>query len=61
MFAQAWLQIILTLLAIFLISILLGRYMARIVIGQPTKLDRIFDPVDNAIYLLIGRRPPDKR
>jgi hypothetical protein len=55
MFAQAWLQIILTLLPIFLISILLGRYMARIVIGQPTKLDRIFDPVDNAIYFLIGR------
>ena len=56
MFAQAWLQIILTLLAIFLVSIPLGRYMARIVMGRPTKLDRIFDPIDNAIYFLIGRR-----
>jgi potassium-transporting ATPase potassium-binding subunit len=56
MSAQAWLQIILTLLAIFLVSIPLGRYMARIVTGQPTKLDRIFDPIDNAIYFLIGRR-----
>ena len=56
MSAQAWLQIILTLLAIFLVSIPLGRYMARIVMGRPTKLDRIFDPVDNAIYFLIGRR-----
>ncbi len=56
MSAQAWLQIILTLLAIFLVSIPLGRYMGRIVMGRPTKLDRIFDPIDNAIYFLIGRR-----
>ena len=56
MSAQAWLQIILTLLAIFLVSIPLGRYMARIVMGRPTKLDRIFDPIDNVIYFLIGRR-----
>jgi potassium-transporting ATPase potassium-binding subunit len=56
MSAQAWLQIILTLFAIFLVSIPLGRYMARIVMGRPTKLDRIFDPIDNAIYFLIGRR-----
>jgi potassium-transporting ATPase potassium-binding subunit len=55
MSAQAWLQIILTLLAIFLVSIPLGRYMARVVMGRPTKLDRIFDPIDNAIYFLIGR------
>jgi hypothetical protein len=56
MSAQAWLQIILTLIAIFLVSIPLGRYMARIVMGRPTKLDRIFDPNDNAVYFLIGRR-----
>src|SRR6202022_1564050 len=56
MSAQAWLQIILTLLAIFLVSIPLGRYMARIVMGRPTKLDRIFDPIDNVIYFLIVRR-----
>src|ERR1700724_1592679 len=56
MSAQALLQIILTLFAILLVSIPLGRYMARIVMGRPTKLDRIFDPIDNAIYFLIGRR-----
>ncbi len=56
MSAQAWLQIILTLVAIFLVSIPLGRYMARVVTGQSTMLDRIFDPIDNAIYFLIGRR-----
>ena len=37
----AWLQIILTLLAIFLLSIPLGRYMARIVMGRKTWLDWI--------------------
>jgi K+-transporting ATPase ATPase A chain len=56
MSAQAWLQIGLTLLAIFLISIPLGRYMAKVVTGQKTWFDRIFDPLDNAIYFLIGRR-----
>jgi K+-transporting ATPase ATPase A chain len=56
MSAQAWLQIILTLITIFLVSIPLGRYMARIVMGQPTKLDRVFNPIDNVIYFLIGRR-----
>ena len=53
---QAWLQIVLTLLAILLISIPLGRYMARVVTGQRTFFDRIADPIDNAIYFLIGRR-----
>jgi potassium-transporting ATPase potassium-binding subunit len=56
MSAQAWLQIILTLITIFLVIIPLGRYMARIVMGQPTKLDRVFNPIDNVIYFLIGRR-----
>jgi potassium-transporting ATPase potassium-binding subunit len=54
--AQAWLQIAVTLVAIFLVSIPLGRYMARIVMDRPMKLNRIFDPIDNAIYFLIGRR-----
>jgi K+-transporting ATPase ATPase A chain len=56
MSAQAWLQIILTLVAIFLVSIPLGRYITRVVTGQSTMLDLIFDPIDNAIYFLIGRR-----
>jgi len=54
--ASAWLQIILTLLAIFLLSIPTGRYMARINMGQKTRFDRFFDPIDNAIYFLIGRK-----
>ena len=55
MAVPAWLQIILTLLAIFLLSIPTGRYMARIVMGRKTRFDRFFDPIDNAIYFLIGR------
>ena len=57
MTSQGWLQIGLTLLIGFLISIPVGRYLARIVTwtAKPS-LDRLFDPIDNAIYLLIGRR-----
>ncbi len=55
MSAPGWLQIGFTLLAIFLLSIPAGRYMARVVMGQRTSFDRFFDPIDNAIYFLIGR------
>jgi potassium-transporting ATPase potassium-binding subunit len=56
MTASAWLQIAVTLIAIFLLSIPTGRYMARIVMGQKTRVDWLFDPIDNAIYFLIGRK-----
>ena len=35
--ALAWLQIIVILLAIFLLSIPTGRYMARVVMGRQTR------------------------
>ena len=53
---QSWLQVGLTLLIGFLISIPVGRYLASVVMGRATLLDRVFDPVDNCIYLLIGKR-----
>jgi len=53
---QAWLQIAITLIVIFALSIPTGRYLAQIVMGQRTLFDRFFDPVDNAIYFLIGRK-----
>jgi K+-transporting ATPase ATPase A chain len=56
MTAAAWLEIALTLITIFLLSIPTGRYMARIVMSQETSFDRLFDPVDNALYFLIGRK-----
>jgi potassium-transporting ATPase potassium-binding subunit len=56
MTASAWLQIAFTLIAISLLSIPAGRYMARIVMGRKTWLDWFFDPVDNALYFLVGRK-----
>jgi potassium-transporting ATPase potassium-binding subunit len=60
---QAWLQIGLILLTIFLLSIPVGRYLANIVMDRRTWADPVFDPIDNALYLLIGRtataRPMD--
>ena len=53
---QGWLQVGLTLLIGFLISIPVGRYLASVVTGRATLLDGVFDPVDNCIYLLIGKR-----
>jgi potassium-transporting ATPase potassium-binding subunit len=53
---QSWLQIGLTLLIGGLVSIPVGRYLARVVTDRSTLLDPIFDPVDNLLYLLIGRR-----
>jgi len=56
MSAPAWLQIAFTLVAILLLSVPTGRYMARIVMGQKTVFDRFFDPIDSVIYFLIGRK-----
>jgi potassium-transporting ATPase potassium-binding subunit len=53
---EAWLQIVLTLVSGFLISIPTGRYLANVVTGGRTALDRVFDPLDNCLYALIGRR-----
>jgi K+-transporting ATPase ATPase A chain len=53
---QGWLQICLTLLIGLAISIPTSRYLARVVTRSRTALDRVFDPLDNCIYALIGRR-----
>lgn len=51
-----WLQIGLTLLIVFLISVPTGRYLAKVVTGGGTVVDRVFDPFDNFLYAVIGRR-----
>src|SRR5208283_4044149 len=53
---QSVLQIALTLLIGALISVPVGRYLARVVSGRQTILDPVFDKIDNLIYLLIGKR-----
>jgi len=50
------LQVALSLLIAFLISIPVGRYLARVFSEQRTLLDPVFDPVDRLIFLLIGRQ-----
>jgi len=53
---QSALQIALTLLIGALISIPVGRYLSRVVTDRKTLLDPVCDPIDNFIYLLIGKR-----
>ncbi len=54
---QSVLQIALTLLIGALVSIPVGRYLAKVVvIDSKTMLDRVCDPIDNFIYLLIGKQ-----
>jgi K+-transporting ATPase ATPase A chain len=52
----SWMQIGITLLIVFLLSIPAGRYLCAVVTQRRTLLDPLFDRVDNVIYLLIGRR-----
>jgi len=52
---NSWIQIALTLLIAFAVSIPLGRYLAAVFMDRKTRLDWLFDPVDNLIYRLIGR------
>jgi K+-transporting ATPase ATPase A chain len=53
---EGWLQILVTLLIGFAISIPAGRYLARVVTDQTTSFDRLFDPIDKVIYWIIGQR-----
>ena len=53
---QSVLQIALTLLIGALVSIPVGRYLARVVTDRKTILDRVCSPIDNFIYLLIGKQ-----
>ena len=53
---QSWLQIAATLLLGVLVSIPVGRYLARVATDQKTLLDPLFDPIDNLLYRLIGER-----
>jgi potassium-transporting ATPase potassium-binding subunit len=55
MTTSSMVQVAVSLLIAFLISVPVGRYLARVFSGQKTLLDPVFDPVDRVIYLLIGR------
>ncbi len=53
---QSVLQIALTLLIGALVSIPVGRYLAKVITYRKTILDRVCDPIDNFIYLLVGKQ-----
>jgi K+-transporting ATPase ATPase A chain len=51
---NGWLQILFFLLAIFLVTPVMGAYMARVFTGQRTWLDPILRPVERLTYRLTG-------
>ncbi len=53
---QGWIQISLTLCILIVITPLLGRYIARVFLGETTLLDPIANPIEKTIYALSGVR-----
>src|ERR1700716_3228757 len=51
------LQMVIVLAILFLLVKPLGSYMAAVFMGKKSAVDRVFDPVDNAIYRLSGINP----
>ena len=54
MTANGWLQILLFLLIIFLITKPLGIYMARVFAGERTFMDRVMRPLERLLYRVTG-------
>lgn len=55
-----FLQIALTLCIVILITPVLGRYIARVFLGERTLLDRFMNPIERSFYVLAGIRPKDE-
>ncbi|MBD2394756.1 potassium-transporting ATPase subunit A [Cyanobacterium aponinum FACHB-4101] len=53
---QGFLQIILTLVLVVIITPILGNYMACVFLGKPTFLDRFLKPIESRLYPLFGLR-----
>jgi K+-transporting ATPase ATPase A chain len=51
---NGWLQILFFLLAIFLVTPIIGGYMARVFTRQPTWLDPVLRPFERLLYRLTG-------
>ncbi|OCQ99896.1 potassium-transporting ATPase subunit KdpA [Nostoc sp. MBR 210] len=51
---QGFLQIGLTLCLVIAIAPILGRYIARVFLGQRTILDPLMNPIEHSIYLVAG-------
>jgi potassium-transporting ATPase potassium-binding subunit len=57
---QGWIQIALTLLVVIATTPLLGKYIARIFMGEKTLLDAVINPLEKAIYVFSGIRPQEE-
>ncbi len=51
---QGWIQIVLTLVTVIILTPLLGKYIARVFLHETTLLDPILDPIDRVIMRSIG-------
>ncbi|MFS0514385.1 potassium-transporting ATPase subunit KdpA [Nostoc sp. UIC 10607] len=56
---QGFLQIGLTLCIVIAITPLLGRYIARVFLGERTLLDFLMNPIERSMYVLAGVRRKD--
>ena len=54
MTVNGWLQILFFLLAVFLVTMPLGRFMARVFMRQRTWLDPLMRPLERLVYRLTG-------
>ncbi|MDZ8087011.1 MAG: potassium-transporting ATPase subunit KdpA [Nostoc sp. DedQUE12b] len=57
---QGWIQIALTLLIVIATTPLLGKYIARVFMGEKTLLDALMNPLEKAIYVFSGIRPQEE-
>ncbi|BDI17557.1 potassium-transporting ATPase potassium-binding subunit [Nostoc cf. commune SO-36] len=57
---QGWIQIALTLLIVIATTPLLGKYIARVFMGEKTLLDALMNPLEKAIYAFSGIRPQEE-
>jgi len=54
---QNWLQVLALVASIFVVTRLLGPYLARVLDGGPAPGDRVFLPVERVIYRVSGVDP----
>src|SRR5215470_17554655 len=55
------LQILIVLVLLFLLVRPVGSYMATVFMRKKSRVDRIFDPIDNAIYRVSGVDPNEQQ
>ncbi|MBW4559360.1 MAG: potassium-transporting ATPase subunit A [Trichormus sp. ATA11-4-KO1] len=51
---QGWIQIALTLLIVIATTPFLGKYIARVFMGEPTLFDPLLNPLERVIYIFSG-------